>query len=112
MAIERTAPFVSLAINLVTLSFLVLQTRYLARQTTSLNRSLEHTAYLKLVDYLNKVNLLLFQQAALVGYQLGVIPEAEDGPGPGPWPVDGRGAPSGACGRLSRRCTPSSSPTT
>ena len=42
MAIERTALFVSLAINLVTLSFLVLQTRYLARQTTSLNRSLEY----------------------------------------------------------------------
>ena len=45
MATERTTLFVSLAINLVTLSFLVLQTRYLARQTTSLNRSLEHTAY-------------------------------------------------------------------
>ncbi|HET8787907.1 MAG TPA: hypothetical protein VFO47_04085 [Actinomycetes bacterium] len=35
-----------------------------------------------------------------------------DGPGSGPWPVDGRGAPSGAYGRLSRPCTPSSSPTT
>jgi hypothetical protein len=116
MAVERTALFVSLAINLVTLTFFVLQTRYLARQTTSLNRSLEYTAYLKLVDYLNEVNLLLFQdakvaavfkdlgfirerleadqdlsiekiglawlilnryEAALVGYQLGVIPEGE-----------------------------------
>ena len=116
MAVERIALLVSLAINLVTLSFFVLQTRYLARQTTALNRSLEYTAYLKLVDYLNEVNLLLFQdakvaavfkeldfirerleasqdlsiekiglawlilnryEAALVGYQLGVIPEGE-----------------------------------
>ena len=116
MAVERIALLVSLAINLVTLSFFVLQTRYLARQSRSLNRSLEYTAYLKLVDYLNEVNLLLFQdakvaavfkeldfirerleanqdlsiekiglawlilnryEAALVGYQLGVIPEGE-----------------------------------
>ncbi|HET7519011.1 MAG TPA: hypothetical protein VFN05_15250 [Actinomycetes bacterium] len=116
MAVERLALPVSLAINLITLSFFVLQTRYLAGQTTSLTRSLEYTAYLKLVDDLNEVNLLLFQdakvaaafkeldfirerlegsqdlsiekiglawlildryEAALVGYQLGVIPEAE-----------------------------------
>ena len=45
MAVERVALLVSLAINLVTLSFFVLlQTRYLARQSTSLNRSLEYTA--------------------------------------------------------------------
>jgi hypothetical protein len=63
MAVERVALLVSLAIDLVTLSFLVLQTRYLARHSTSLNRSLEYTAHLKLVDYLNEVNLLLFQDA-------------------------------------------------
>jgi hypothetical protein len=116
MGVERVVLIVSLAISLVTLSFFVVQTRYLARQTTSLNRSLEYTAYLKLVDYLNEVNLLLLQdarvaavfkdlgfikerldtnqdlsiekiglawlilnryEAALVGYQLGVIPEGE-----------------------------------
>jgi hypothetical protein len=116
MGIERIALLVSLAINLFTLSFFVVQTRYLARQTTSLNRSLEYSAYLKLVDYLNEVNLLLLQdakvaavfkdlgfirerlegneglsiekiglawlilnryEAALVGYQLGVIPRRE-----------------------------------
>jgi hypothetical protein len=116
MGIERIALLVSLAINVFTLSFFVMQTRYLARQTTSLNRSLEYSAYLKLVDYLNEVNLLLLQdakvaavfkdlgfirerlevneglsiekiglawlilnryEAALVGYQLGVIPQRE-----------------------------------
>jgi hypothetical protein len=116
MGIERIALLVSLAINLFTLSFFVVQTRYLARQTMALNRSLEYGAYLKLVDYLNEVNLLLLQdakvaavfkdlgfirerlevnkglsiekiglawlilnryEAALVGYQLGVIPQRE-----------------------------------
>jgi hypothetical protein len=116
MGIERIALLVSLAINVFTLSFFVMQTRYLARQTTSLNRSLEYSAYLKLVDYLNEVNLLLLQdakvaavfkdlgfirerlevneglsiekiglawlilnryEAALVGYQPGVIPQRE-----------------------------------
>jgi hypothetical protein len=115
----------------------VLQTRYLARQSTSLNRSLEYTAYLKLVDYLNEVNLLLFQdakvaavfkdlgfirerleadqelsiekiglawlilnryEAALVGYQLGVIPEVSGPSGRPVWSRTSRSPSSVPCG--------------
>ena len=116
MGLQTLALIVSLAVNTATLVVFVLQTRFLAKQTSTLNKSLEYAAYQKLVDYLNEVNMLLLQdprvatifkemdfiqetldthaglsiekiglawliinryEAALVGHELGVIPDKE-----------------------------------
>jgi hypothetical protein len=55
----------SLVVSIVTLALLVVQTRSLSAQTRAVAKSLEYGAYLKLVDYLNDVNLELMNNPEL-----------------------------------------------
>jgi hypothetical protein len=64
MDLQVIAITVSMAVSIVTLALLVLQTRALSVQTRSVAKSLEYGAYLKLVDYLNDVNLELMTNRA------------------------------------------------
>jgi hypothetical protein len=64
MDLQIVAILVSMAVSIVTLVLLVLQTRALSVQTRSVAKSLEYGAYLKLVDYLNDINLQLMTNQA------------------------------------------------
>src|SRR5262245_25683938 len=59
MDFQGIAVTASLVVSFVTLALLVVQTRSLSAQTRAVAKSLEYGAYLKLVDYLNDVNLEL-----------------------------------------------------
>jgi hypothetical protein len=64
MDLQVAAVLVSMAVSIVTLVLLVLQTRALSTQTRAVAKSLEYSAYLKLVDYLNDVNIELMTNKA------------------------------------------------
>jgi hypothetical protein len=67
MDLQVVAILVSMAVSVVTLALLVLQTRALSVQTRAVAKSLEYGAYLKLVDYLNDINLQLMTNEATQG---------------------------------------------
>jgi hypothetical protein len=65
MDLQAVAVTVSLAMSVITLVLLVIQTKSLSTQTRAVAKSLEYGAYLKLVDYLNDVNLELMSNPEL-----------------------------------------------
>jgi hypothetical protein len=59
--LQTATLLISIGISIVTLALLVLQTRSLSKQTKAVAVSLEYSAYLKLVDYLNDVNMQILE---------------------------------------------------
>jgi hypothetical protein len=61
MTIQDVVLIAGLFINAIILIQFIKQTRYLAEQTKSLNKSLRYSSYQKLIDYMNEIHILMIE---------------------------------------------------